>query len=139
MIKDTDVTRAILRAYAEKLDDAVESDVLVAGAGPSGMVASAFLAKAGARVVICEKRLSPGGGIWGGGMFMNLVAVQPEAVEVLRRLDLPAQQAHAGLFTIDAVHLAAGLCVRAIEAGAVLLNALAVEDVMIAGERVPPS
>jgi thiamine thiazole synthase len=136
MIRDIDVSRAILRAYAKKIDDAAESDVLVAGAGPSGLVAATLLARAGARVVLCEKRLAPGGGIWGGGMFMNVVVVQPEAVGVLKELDLPVEEGHAGLFTIDAVRLASGLCLRALEAGAVLLNALAVEDVMVAEGRV---
>jgi thiamine thiazole synthase len=136
MIRDVDVTRAIVSSYSKRLERAVESDVLVAGAGPSGMVAAALLAGAGARVTIVEKRLAPGGGVWGGGMFMNVVVIQPEAREVLDRLRLPCEKGPRGLFTIDACLLASGLCVRALEAGAVLLNAMAVEDVLVVEDRL---
>ncbi|MHC5078432.1 MAG: sulfide-dependent adenosine diphosphate thiazole synthase [Planctomycetota bacterium] len=136
MIRDTDITRAIVSSYMTRLQSATESDVLIAGAGPSGMVAATLLARAGAQVTLCEKRLAPGGGVWGGGMFMNVVVIQPEAKAVLDDLHLPCVKVDAQLHTIDSCLLAAGLCVRALEAGATILNAVAVEDVMIAEDRV---
>jgi thiamine thiazole synthase len=69
-------------------------------------------------------------------MFMNVVVVQPEAKPVLDELRLPARQDPSGLFTLDACLLAAGLCTRALEAGAVLLNALTVEDVSVVDGRL---
>ena len=41
----------------------------------AGLVAAAHLATQNRRVVIIERQLSPGGGIWGGGMAMNDVVV----------------------------------------------------------------
>ena len=38
-------------------------DVIIIGAGPNGLVAGAYLAKAGLRVMILEKRLEAGGGL----------------------------------------------------------------------------
>src|SRR3972149_11271980 len=38
-------------------------DVVIIGAGPNGLVAGAYLAKAGLRVLILEKRLESGGGL----------------------------------------------------------------------------
>jgi len=136
MIRDTDVTRAILDHYHRRLAGALESDVLVAGAGPSGLVAATLLAEKGLNVSVCEKRLAPGGGVWAGGMFMNAVVLQPEAKEILERLGVPAEQTPAGLLAADAVRLASALTLRALEAGALILNALAVEDLLIDGERV---
>lgn len=44
MSLESTVSRAILRAHAEKLDRHLESDVVVAGAGPAGMVCAWRLA-----------------------------------------------------------------------------------------------
>ncbi len=40
-----------------------EADILIIGAGANGLEAGAYLAKAGARVVVLEKRLEMGGGL----------------------------------------------------------------------------
>ena len=49
------------------------------GAGPAGMVCGYYLAKAGKRVVLFERKLSVGGGMWGGGIMFNEIVVQEEA------------------------------------------------------------
>jgi thiamine thiazole synthase len=51
------ISRAILDSYHHKLRQAVESDVAVIGAGPSGLTAAHYLAAHGKRVVVIEKRL----------------------------------------------------------------------------------
>lgn len=138
-LKDTRISRAILDAYYGKLSDRLENDVLIVGAGPAGLVAAASLAERGAKVTIVEKRLSPGGGIWGGAMGMNEVVVQAAATDILaeaavrHRLQEPEAE---GLYTVDAVELACGLCLRALQSGAVLLNLMTVEDVCIDQDRV---
>lgn len=40
-----------------------EFDVVIIGAGPNGLIAAAYLAKAGLRVAICERRWEAGGGL----------------------------------------------------------------------------
>ena len=52
------ISKEIIRAFETKLLDCIESDVLIAGAGPSGLVAGYYLAKAGIKTTIIEKRLS---------------------------------------------------------------------------------
>jgi thiamine thiazole synthase len=116
--------------------DRIVSDVLIVGAGPAGLVAGFYLARDGRKVTIVEKRLSPGGGIWGGGMGMNDVAVQEEAIPLLRDMDVRHDRRQEGLFMVDAVELAAGLCVKALQAGAVLLNLVTLEDVSVQNGRV---
>ena len=61
------VTRTIFSRFAEEFQDNFEVDVAIAGAGPAGLTAARYLALAGKKVVIFERRLSIGGGIWGGG------------------------------------------------------------------------
>ncbi len=40
-----------------------EFDVVIIGAGPNGLIAAAYLAKAGLRVAVCERRFEAGGGL----------------------------------------------------------------------------
>ncbi len=135
-IKDTRISKAITDAYHTRLAGAVESDVVIVGAGPAGMTAAHRLASAQMKVVVLEKRLSPGGGIWGGGMAMNVAVVQDDAVGLLDELDIAHGDAGDGLHTVDAMELAAGLCKQAVRAGAVMLNLVTAEDACLRDGRV---
>jgi sulfide-dependent adenosine diphosphate thiazole synthase len=132
---DYDVSKAILDAYHDKYSRALRSDVVIVGAGPSGMVAGWRLAEAGRHVVILEKRLSCGGGIWGGSQGMNEVAIQDEAVAVLDDVGVRHRQS-GSLHTADAMELASALCVKALQAGAIMLNLTHAEDLCVDGGRV---
>lgn len=135
-MEDTRISKAIINAYHEKLLDRIVSDVLIVGAGPSGMVAAFDLARKGLKVTILEKRLAPGGGIWGGGMAMNEVVIQEQVLPLLEEVGIRHKPRQEGLHTVDAMELAAGLCVKAIQSGAVLLNLAMAEDVSVHGDRV---
>ncbi len=135
-INDIAVSRAIVETYNAKLLDALDVDVLIAGAGPSGMVAAAILAEQGFKVSIIEKRLSIGGGIWGGGLMMPIVVIQPEARHVLDKFGIRYQSTADGLLTVEATELACALCVGAVRAGAHLLTLMNIEDVRVQKDRV---
>jgi thiazole biosynthesis enzyme len=135
-LDEVEISKAILCTYHEKLLDRLTSDVTIVGAGPSGLVAAFFLAQGGAKVTILEKRLSPGGGIWGGGMGMNVAVVQEEAVPLLSEMGIRGKRGQDGLYAVDAIELSAGLCWNAVQVGVTLLNLMTVEDLCIREERV---
>jgi sulfide-dependent adenosine diphosphate thiazole synthase len=133
---ETRITRAIVGAYHDKLSRSLVSDVLIAGAGPSGLRAAMDLAAKGRTVTVLEKGLSPGGGVWGGAMAMNEVVVQEEALSGLEGLGLRPRPAGDGLLLIDAVELASALCLSAVRAGVVIFNLTLVEDLCVRAGRV---
>ena len=125
------ISKAITESYFKDLLDSMEVDVAIAGAGPSGMVAGYYLAKSRVKVAIFERKLSVGGGMWGGGMMFNRIVVQSEAKEILDELGISADEYQKGYYIADAVEAVATLCSRCVKAGARIFNLLSVEDVMI--------
>ena len=130
------ISRAILSAYHEKLLEHIDNDVVIVGAGPAGLTAATRLAKRGFRVTVVEKRLSPGGGVWGGAMGLNEAVVQEEAMPILEEAGVRHDRRHEGLCVVDTVELASALALRAVQAGAVVLNLVTVEDLAVRKGRV---
>ena len=75
-LDDVEISRAIIKRYSEKLLDSLESDVIIVGGGPSGLTAAYYLAKEKKKVLVLERKLSVGGGMWGGGIMFNEIVVQ---------------------------------------------------------------
>ena len=130
------ITRAILQGYATKLDDCVECDLAIVGGGPSGLLCAYYVAKAGKKVALFEKKLAPGGGIWGGAMLFNDVVIQREAVSFLDELSIRYEELDADLVRADSVELASSLIYNAVHAGARIFNSVDVEDVVFKGDRI---
>jgi len=109
----------------------MDVDVAIVGAGPSGLVAAYYLAKQGKKTVIFERRLSVGGGMWGGGMMFNRIVVQAEAREILDELGVTVKECQKGYYVGDAIEAVTTICSRTVKAGAKIFNLFTVEDVMI--------
>jgi sulfide-dependent adenosine diphosphate thiazole synthase len=136
MIDEKVVTRAIIEGYTEKLLSALQLDVAICGAGPSGLVAAYYLARQGLKVAIFERKLSTGGGMWGGGMMFNEIVVQDEAKGILDEFEIMARRYKKGYYLVDSVECVSGLTYRAMKAGAKVFNLVSVEDVVIRKEKV---
>jgi thiazole biosynthesis enzyme len=130
------ITKTIIQGYFEKLTDNLHVDVAIAGAGPSGLVAAFDLAKAGKKVALFERKLAPGGGIWGGGMLFNEVVVQEDVIQILRDFGVHYRNAGNGYLAMDSVEFASGLIFGACRAGARIFNAISVEDIVFKEDKV---
>ena len=127
---ETQVSKGIISTYFEKLEKNLELDVAIVGGGPSGIVAAYYLAKAGWRVALFDRKLSPGGGMWGGAMMFNQVVVQHEALDIVKEFDINYQPWEDQLYTIDSVESTSALLYKAVHAGATIFNCYSVEDVV---------
>ncbi|MCX7965888.1 MAG: sulfide-dependent adenosine diphosphate thiazole synthase [Syntrophorhabdaceae bacterium] len=136
MIDERVVTKAIIERYSEKLISNLELDVAVCGAGPSGLVAAYFLAKAGLKVSVFERKLSIGGGMWGGGMMFNEIVVQEESKGILDTLNITTRPYEPGYYTVDSVEAVTGICFNAVKAGAKIFNLISIEDLVVRKDRV---
>ena len=125
------ISKAITETYLKDLLESMEMEVAIVGAGPSGMTAAYYLAKNRVKVAIFERKLSVGGGMWGGGMMFNRIVVQPEGKEILDELGITTEEYQKGYYTADAVEATSTLCSQTVKAGARIFNLLSVEDVMI--------
>ncbi|MBD3349751.1 MAG: thiazole biosynthesis protein [Candidatus Eisenbacteria bacterium] len=136
VIDDVMVSRAIAERFHEKLMSALELDVAIVGAGPAGLVAGGYLARAGKRVALFESKLSIGGGMWGGGNLMNEIVVPTDALPVFDDFGVKYREFGGGYYTADAVHAASALAYKATSDGLTVMNTSRVEDVMYADGRV---
>ena len=125
------ITKAIIDRFSQKFIEYTEMDVAIVGGGPSGLVAAYFLAKAGKKTALFERKLSLGGGMWGGGMMFNEIVVQEDAKPILDLFEITTQEYTPGYYTADAVECVSTICSQAMKAGAKIFNCMSVEDVMI--------
>jgi len=130
------ISRAIIESYKEKLVSALDVDVAIVGAGPAGMVCGYYLAKAGKKVVLFERKLSVGGGMWGGGIMFNEIVVQDKAKGILDEFDIKTRLYEKGYYLADSIESVSGICYKAVKAGLKIFNLLSAEDVMIRTKRV---
>jgi len=130
-VGEKEITRAILEGFAAELGDYLESDCIVVGGGPAGLVAARDLALEGKKVLIIEKNNYLGGGFWLGGFLMNKVTLRDPAQQVLDEIGVPYREWSPGLFVADGPHACSRLIAAACDAGVKILNMASVEDLVL--------
>lgn len=133
---EKDVTRAIVSSFLRQLEDYAESDVIIVGGGPSGLMAGRDLSAMGLKVLIVERNNYLGGGFWIGGYFMNKLTIRAPAHEVLEELGVPCEEAKDGLYVADAPHACSKLIAAACDAGVKFMPLTYLEDVVLKEERM---
>jgi thiamine thiazole synthase len=134
-IDDVQVTRIIFDRFSKEFSNSFDVDVAIAGGGPAGLVAAKYLAKAGKKVVLFERKLSIGGGMWGGGMTFPVIVVQKESKVLLEEAGIKVTDEGNGYFSADSIESVTKLCSSAIDAGVRVFNTMSVEDVLLDGEK----
>ncbi len=130
-MNDIVISRAIIEGFSDKLVKHLKTDVAIVGGGPAGLVAGYYLAKSGIKVSLFERKLSIGGGMWGGGMMFNEIVVQEKGRKVLREFGVPAKKYKENYYTADSVQAISTICSKATLAGLRIFNLIEVEDLMM--------
>lgn len=135
-IDDIMVTRIIFERFSKEFSSNIEVDVAIAGAGPAGLTAAKYLANAGKKVVLFERKLSVGGGMWGGGMTFPVIVVQKESKYILEDVNVQLKNEGNGYYSADSIEVTTKLCSAAIDAGVRIFNTISVEDVLLDNKKI---
>lgn len=130
-VGEKEITRAIVGEFLKQFSEYTESDVIIIGAGPSGLMAGKELALTGLKVLIVERNNYLGGGFWIGGYLMNKLTVRAPAEEILKELGVPYKETNPGLFVADGPHACSKLIAAACDAGVKVANMTVFEDIVL--------
>jgi len=130
VIKESYISKAIIRYALRDLEEFSEVDVVVVGAGPSGLTASYYLAKEGFKVLVFERRFSFGGGTGPGGNLLPRIVFQEEARPILDEFGIKYAKTEYDLYVVDPAEAVARLSSRAIDAGVRVLLGAHVQDLV---------
>lgn len=130
---ETSISKVIIGEYCKRLSEHLENDVVIVGGGPAGLAASYYLAKAKVKTTVVEKKLSIGGGIWGGAAGYNVVTFEDK--DILDEIGVTTRK-QSGLYIADAIEFATALACQAKKAGVEIFNLIEAEDIVLKDETV---
>ncbi|MGA1864630.1 MAG: sulfide-dependent adenosine diphosphate thiazole synthase [bacterium] len=130
------ISQAIIDTYFRKLTENLDVEVAIVGGGPAGLTAAYVLAREGKRVALFDRKLTLGGGMWGGGMMFNQIVVQDKGVRLLEEFGVRYKEFQPGYFVADAIESVTTICSAASRAGASFFNLISAEDVMTRDDKV---
>jgi len=130
-VSENQVTSAIVKNFCEEFLENVKTDVIIIGAGPSGLMTGRRLAKNGFKVLIVEANNYLGGGFWIGGYLMNGITVREPANKILDEIEIHYKKVDDGLCLANGPHACSKLIASACDAGVKILNMTKFDDVVI--------
>ena len=130
---ETEISRVVIEEYYKKLTGHLENNVVIVGGGPAGLTAGYYLAKAGIKTALLERKLSIGGGIWGGAAGFNVIATQDD--EIPSDFEITSEK-KGRLYIFDSIEFATALTYKSKKAGLEIFNLTEAEDVIIKSDVV---
>ncbi|KAJ3179920.1 thiamine metabolism- protein [Irineochytrium annulatum] len=133
-IKESQVSRAMIKRYWRDMDNSTVSDVIIVGAGSAGLSCAYTLAKSHPelKITIVESGVAPGGGAWLGGQLMSPMVIRKPANTLLDELQIPYEDEgnyvvvkHAALFTSTILSKVLAM------SNVTMFNATAAEDLIV--------
>jgi len=134
---EKEITRAIITEFAQQFEEYVESDCLIVGAGPAGLMAGKILSQHRIKVFTIERNNYLGGGFWIGGYLMNKITVRAPAQKILGELGIPYIETSRDIFVADGPHACSKLIAAACDAGVKFASMTVFDDLILReGNRV---
>jgi len=130
-VGEKEVTRAIAETFLKQFREYAESDCIIVGGGPAGLMAGKELAKKKIKTLIIERNNYLGGGFWIGGYLMNKSTVRAPGEKVLEELEIPYEKYQEGLFVSDGPYACSKLIAATCEAGVKFANMTVFEDIIL--------
>ena len=130
-VGEKEVSRAIVGEFMRELLDYLESDVVIIGGGPSGLMAGRELARNRVKTILFEGNNYLGGGFWIGGYLMNKLTFRAPAQRILEDIGVPFKETEKGLFVSDGPHTCSRLIAAACDAGLKIVNMTKFDDVVL--------
>jgi len=130
-VGEKEVTQAIVETFAKQFREYVASDVIIVGAGPSGLMAGRELAKRKIKTFIIERNNYLGGGFWIGGYLMNKLTVRAPGQEILKELGIPFEEYTKGLYVADGPYACSKLIASSCDAGVKFANMTVFDDLVL--------
>ncbi len=135
-VSEAQISRAIVGEFNDWFQDYIISDVIIVGAGPSGLVAARDLANQGFKTLVIESNNYLGGGFWIGGYLMNTLTFRQPSEKILDELKIPYKEVEDGLFVSDGPSACSKLISAACDAGVKILNMTKFDDVVLRNKRI---
>lgn len=132
---EKEITRAIAREFYQQFESVVDSEVIIIGAGPAGLVCGKELASRGIKVLLVEQSNHLGGGFWSGGYLMNKSTIAAPAHEILEKIGVPCKKITEDMYVVDAPYACSKLIGSAFDTGIKVLNLTVLRDLIIRGEQ----
>jgi len=133
---EIDISKAIIEDFIKNFLDNLTVDVAIIGAGPSGLMCAYRLAQSRIKVAVFERQLRAGGGMPGGGMMFNSIAIQKDILGLFGELGISVRKYNEQIYVANSIETISALCYQAIKNGARIFNLMSVEDVVIRTDKI---
>lgn len=136
-IEESVISREMTARYFQEMIDFAESDAVVVGAGPAGLMASYVLGQHGVKTSIIEANIAPGGGAWVAGQLFSAMIIRKPAHLLLDELGLTYDEKENYVVLRHAAQYTARVLSRVLDFDCVkLFNGVAVEDLIVHDDEV---